>query len=97
MRSRGTSREAPHFAQFSYNASPLESTLLGLPVSVENKRLTGTLTPFRMNTYKKQGVAGVLWLTRHWLYFPIAPNSFTIRYIAANPASRTPLSSETEI
>ncbi len=31
------------------------------------------------------------------LYFPIVTKSFTIKYIAANPAKSTPLSSETEI
>ena len=51
---------------------------------------------FRCNTYKKQGGGSRLWLTSCLFYCPAA-NSLTIKYIATNPASNTPLSSETEI
>ena len=37
------------------SVSLLESTLASSLVSVENKGLTETLTPFRINTYKKHG------------------------------------------
>jgi len=53
------------------------------------------LNSFKCNTYEKQGGAR-LWLTSGLFYCPAA-NSLTIEYIATNPASNTPLSSETEI
>jgi len=51
---------------------------------------------FRINTYKKQGGGGMTSLLVCLTHLP-APSSFTIRYTATNPASKTPLSSETEI
>jgi hypothetical protein len=46
-----------------------------------------------MNTYKKRGGREINATQSHLL----TPNSFTIKYIAAIPANKTPLSSETEI
>src|ERR1700720_3234574 len=43
--------------------SPLTATLMDLPASVANKRLTVLVNPLDA-TYKKQGGLGVLWLTR---------------------------------
>src|SRR5216683_7134687 len=49
--------EKPHFAQFWCNVSPFR---MNTCKSVSKQR---TLTPFRMNTYEKQGGGGWLWLT----------------------------------
>ena len=38
------------------SVSPLPATLMGLPASIANKRLTGRAKPFGCNTYKKQVV-----------------------------------------
>jgi hypothetical protein len=48
--------------------SPLAATLIELPVSVANKRLTNLAKPFRCNTYKIQGGRG-----------PIAPSRDALR------------------
>ena len=45
--------------------SPLAATLIDLPVSVANKRLTVWAKPFRCNTYKKQGEGTKLLFTRN--------------------------------
>jgi len=58
MGGQGVPRSAiscPHFA----STSPLAATLMDLPASVANKRLTARAKPFRCNTYKKPG-GGVL-------------------------------------
>src|SRR5258708_949338 len=46
----------PHLASIS----PLNATLMDLPASVANKRLTASAKPFRCNTYKKPGGWGIV-------------------------------------
>src|SRR5882672_2775444 len=50
--------------QQSTPGSPLAATLMSLPPSVANKRLTAWLSPLDSTLTKNRG-AGVLWLTRH--------------------------------
>ena len=54
------------------------------------------LNSFKCNTYKKTGGRAPIMVNWRPSYWPVA-NSLTIKYIATNPASNTPLSSETEI
>ncbi len=59
MGGQGVPRSAiscPHFA----STSPLAATLMDLPASVANKRLTARAKPFRCNTYKKPGGRGIV-------------------------------------
>ena len=45
----------PQYSLASSSLTPLAATLMDLPASVANKRLTGQAKPFRCNTYKKAG------------------------------------------
>src|SRR6266852_2860245 len=45
--------------------SPLAATLMDLPASVANKRLTAWLTPLDATLTKNRGWGRVLWLTRN--------------------------------
>src|SRR6267143_6689368 len=57
-----------HFALIS----PLDATLMDLPASVANKRLTAIAKPFRCNTYKKPG-GGYPQLSHLPLLFKLGP------------------------
>src|SRR5260370_24905733 len=60
--------------QQSAPVNPLAATLMDLPASVANKRLTVWAKPFRCNTYKKQGVP-----PSSQLSFSIFPFSCSLR------------------
>ncbi len=64
-------------------------------MTTENGTTYREAKSFISNVYKKWG--GDQEIDPKQFYLQPAASSRTIKYIAANPASRTPLSSETEI